>query len=108
MCTCEKGWNGTACDTPTCDCENEGSCVNIDGKPVCDCPQHFTGERCEIEVCDPKCSKNAICRNQQCLCAEGYSGATCDVELCIGGCEHGECVKGSCVCDEHWIGENMS
>ena len=108
MCTCEKGWNGTACDTPTCDCENEGSCVNIDGKPVCDCPQHFTGERCEIEVCDPKCSKNAICRNQQCLCAEGYSGATCDVELCIGGCEHGECVKGSCVCDEHWLGEKCT
>ncbi|MFK7972881.1 MAG: calcium-binding EGF-like domain-containing protein [Bacteroidia bacterium] len=75
---------GQACQDECADvqCENAGIC--IDGR--CDCPDGFTGLRCEV-VIDPctrlDCQNSDTCLvdNQgiaRCICSPGFEGAKCD------------------------------
>jgi hypothetical protein len=75
-------WYGCADDCENVNCENGGIC--IDGR--CDCPEGFTGQRCEVEL-DPclqlQCANADTCLvdNQgraRCVCQQGYEGIRCD------------------------------
>ncbi|CAJ0563233.1 unnamed protein product, partial [Mesorhabditis spiculigera] len=69
-CQCEKGWKGLLCDydldycSRASPCENGGLCMN--GGPeqfTCQCPQGFSGDRCEIPSGADPCHQEGICSN---------------------------------------------
>ena len=84
VCVCETGWGGSRCDDPICgrECLNGGTCV---APSLCSCPsKDYTGERCEIRVCDLFSPPNngltscAVANSQQTctvFCQEGYGFA---------------------------------
>jgi len=52
--------------------------------PICDCPEGYTGERCQENVCTNYCLQTgSSCKvlegEPQCLCAEGFHGERCNV-----------------------------
>ena len=74
----------TKCHTP---CQNDGACAVSDGMYRCNCPAGFTGERCEVDLCDPNpCeyhgNQSGACRHDAevgftCNCSSGYEGKRC-------------------------------
>lgn len=78
-------------------------CVNLPGYFRCECPDQFTGERCEIFrliTCENQpCKNGGSCTdiinpqtgdNFTCTCTTGYEGSICDVPYCIGQkCQNG-------------------
>ncbi|XP_071953225.1 epidermal growth factor-like protein 8 [Antedon mediterranea] len=119
---CCSGWaesgNG-GCSIPICNpsCKNKGQCVSPSN---CDCPDTYTGSRCEIDVneCDvgiDRCDQG--CHNSigsfSCSCRQGWSldqdkKSCTDVNECdagIDGCEQ-HCSNSigsfSCYCMHGW------
>lgn len=84
-------------------CQHDGVCVNLPGYFRCECPDQFTGERCEIFrliTCENQpCKNGGSCTdiinpqtgdNFTCTCTTGYEGSICDVPYCIGQkCQNG-------------------
>ncbi|EFN66210.1 Cubilin [Camponotus floridanus] len=53
-CTCNPGYSGTTCNTPTdpCSpnpCRNNGICNVLNGQATCQCTSSYTGNRCETQ-----------------------------------------------------------
>lgn len=81
-CQCSQGFSGEYCDYPSdsewfvldlssyiaehrmvchlpllptyaaCSCLNGGECVTLAGSTTCNCPEGFTGDHCETEICE--------------------------------------------------------
>ena len=87
-CTCEAGWEGTACNCQaSTTCSGHGSC-NPDGSCACApnrvgncevCIPTFYGDECDV-MCkaDVHCSGHGVCNAQgTCNCDSGWAGANC-------------------------------
>ncbi|KAI0217084.1 hypothetical protein LSAT2_031011 [Lamellibrachia satsuma] len=68
-------------------CQNNGTCDDTDGSPVCTCPNDYTGVRCESETekCkDHTCENGGSCTNTDtgvdCTCPGNYTGDRCEKE----------------------------
>ncbi|XP_061177469.1 fibropellin-3-like [Saccostrea echinata] len=119
--------------------QSEGYCTNCDPNPClnggtcdestshtgsdykCYCPQGFSGETCEFDVCDSHDCQNGTCeadesnlRGYRCNCVTGYIGNNCDVDVCDDhDCRNGDCeadqssIRGyRCKCVTGYIGDN--
>jgi hypothetical protein len=96
-----------ACEKITC--MNGGACQ--DG--TCDCPDGFTGDRCEIEdrciTQNISCLNGGTCQDGTCDCPDGFTGDRCEIEdrcitqniSCLNG---GTCQDGVCDCPDGFIG----
>ncbi|XP_049280450.1 sushi, von Willebrand factor type A, EGF and pentraxin domain-containing protein 1-like [Anopheles funestus] len=95
VCYCEPPYSGG----PLCEfyvdpcrsdyCLNGGSCVEADGRPFCECPLGYEGERCEWrkDFCTPNpCEYRGVCVNvdegYSCACPRGKTGRRCHLEPC--------------------------
>uniref|UniRef100_A0A182PU12 Sushi, von Willebrand factor type A, EGF and pentraxin domain-containing protein 1 n=1 Tax=Anopheles epiroticus TaxID=199890 RepID=A0A182PU12_9DIPT len=70
-------------------CHNGGSCVEADGRPYCECPLGYDGNRCELrkDFCTPNpCEFHGECVNvgegYSCACPKGKTGRRCHLEPC--------------------------
>lgn len=78
----------TGCKMDPCDgivCENGGTCIN----GGCDCPEGWTGLRCEVEIdaCTLKrcegngtdsCVISPLTGEARCVCNDGFEGEQCE------------------------------
>uniref|UniRef100_A0A914VV36 Uncharacterized protein n=1 Tax=Plectus sambesii TaxID=2011161 RepID=A0A914VV36_9BILA len=99
-------------------CMNNGTCLNQIGKYECDCPLHYTGKRCETDLCNPNpCQHGGLCdysnstNDYNCTCIEIYGGKSCEkkVDNCLSDpCANGGvCTPGvawKCQCKSGWEG----
>ncbi len=74
-----------------------GDCV----EGICDCPDGFTGDNCEIQLCFGVACINGDCdpQTESCNCHPNYYGQDCNI-LCVNG----EFANGSCNCSEGYEG----
>ncbi|XP_050528954.1 protein jagged-1-like isoform X2 [Daktulosphaira vitifoliae] len=117
QCVCRKGWtnaffnensnNGivgpSGCPVNIDDCavlvgeaplcKNGGTCVDLVGSYVCNCPVGYTGQHCQTQIdpCDSLASANpcknggecvrsqSSFRSYSCICPLGYSGDECEI-----------------------------
>ncbi|XP_049874212.1 protein cueball isoform X2 [Pectinophora gossypiella] len=88
--------------------------VKVPGKSECKCSRGYTGERCEMSVCQNYCLHGECSVTPEgqakCSCKEGFAGARCEVDICNNRClNNGRCVvKESipvCQCIEDFKGE---
>ncbi|EGC29488.1 hypothetical protein DICPUDRAFT_158929 [Dictyostelium purpureum] len=91
-------------------CSNRGNC----NYGVCECAPHFTGDGCELALCDTaelnNCTSpsNGVCNDGSCSCTSSFSGLDCSIKICPYNCnQRGTCLTGNftCVCDEGFEGE---
>ena len=80
---CFTGWEGVNCteDIDECLqqpplCQNNATCVNLDGTYRCDCVPGFTGFNCETNI--DECASDPCQNGGQCL--DGIDGYICDCE----------------------------
>ena len=61
-CICPPGFNGRNCEVDEClnfgtngeaFCKNGGTCTHSEEGPICTCPFHTYGQRCENHICNP-------------------------------------------------------
>ncbi|XP_046327634.2 proline-rich protein 36-like isoform X2 [Haliotis rufescens] len=64
-------------------CMNGGYVVVQGGVEVCECPDGFGGDHCEIPICIAGCENNGVCENvdgaAMCVCSNGYTGDMCEI-----------------------------
>lgn len=71
--------HGDSCETmkdpcASVNCEHGGQCIG----GVCDCPEGFSGELCQINPCmNVLCEHGGTCSNGVCSCVSGYVGQFC-------------------------------
>ncbi|XP_008068777.1 tenascin-N isoform X1 [Carlito syrichta] len=102
-CRCEQGWEGTACEQPTCPgaCSGHGECV--DGR--CLCHEPYVGADCAYPACPGNCSGQGTCMRGVCQCHEDFTSEDCSERRCPGDCSgHGFCDTGECYCEEGFMG----
>uniref|UniRef100_A0A2K5YFS5 Sushi, nidogen and EGF like domains 1 n=1 Tax=Mandrillus leucophaeus TaxID=9568 RepID=A0A2K5YFS5_MANLE len=104
-------------------CRNGGSCRNLPGAYVCQCPAGFVGVHCETEVdaCDSSpCQHGGRCESgggaYLCVCPEGFFGYHCETasDPCFsspcGG--RGYCLASngshSCTCKVGYTGKDCA
>ncbi|XP_053453179.1 sushi, nidogen and EGF-like domain-containing protein 1 isoform X2 [Nycticebus coucang] len=104
-------------------CRNGGSCRDLPGAYICQCPAGFVGVHCETEVdaCDSSpCQHGGRCEGgggaYLCVCPEGFFGYHCETvsDPCFsspcGG--HGYCLAGngshSCTCKVGYTGKDCA
>ncbi|KAJ8333358.1 hypothetical protein SKAU_G00422540 [Synaphobranchus kaupii] len=135
-CTCDPGFNGTACELCTsahygpnctaCSCTENGRCDDtLQGYGSCFCQEGWNGVHCEIKleakpVCSPTCHPKAVCQPENtCQCEPLYEGdgRTCTApDLCQdynGGCHlHASCVQDgvqvTCLCLSGYTGDGVT
>ncbi|XP_039098277.1 tenascin-N [Hyaena hyaena] len=106
-CRCEQGWEGAACERPTCPgaCNGHGRCV--DGRCECDAP--YLGADCAYPACPEDCSGHGVCVRGACQCHEDFTSEDCSERRCPGDCgAHGFCDTGECYCDEGFRGPDCA
>uniref|UniRef100_A0A8D8SCE1 Low-density lipoprotein receptor-related protein 1 n=2 Tax=Cacopsylla melanoneura TaxID=428564 RepID=A0A8D8SCE1_9HEMI len=117
-CVCLENFYGSYCErvnNSMCPCLNQGMCYqdlsHAETPYKCHCAANFTGDRCEIRICENKCHNGGTCipTTQTCVCTPGYTGDTCQQcvnLLCQNG---GVCVnrtKGlECECPKYYNGK---
>jgi len=124
-CLCDLGWTGTWCDTPAELCTiGEDSCGAGECGPnqICDCPQGYFGQRCELSICDDACENDGECSivnnengpaTYKCTCPDYATGTNCEqtpcdeYDVCQNGglCELDEVGRPYCDCPDLWVGE---
>ncbi|KAH9635374.1 hypothetical protein HF086_017623 [Spodoptera exigua] len=70
--------------------------TKVNGKLLCKCTLGYTGDRCDISVCQNYCFQGDCGVNDkgkpECRCNSGYSGQRCEVNECHGYClNNGAC-----------------
>ncbi|XP_035444832.2 protein cueball isoform X1 [Spodoptera frugiperda] len=70
--------------------------TKVNGKLLCKCTLGYTGDRCDISVCQNYCFQGDCGVNDkgkpECRCNAGYSGQRCEVNECHGYClNNGAC-----------------
>ncbi|XP_038107568.1 fibrillin-1 isoform X1 [Culex quinquefasciatus] len=110
-CTCLPGYNYTDINSlfeclPVCedDCDN-GECV---APNTCECNPGFVKDEdvCvdPIDLCRAKCLNGFCDGSAKCNCNHGYIMnmiGLCE-KTCPDGCVNGECIGGSCLCNENY------
>ncbi|CAH1779630.1 unnamed protein product [Owenia fusiformis] len=84
-------------------CQNNGSCISIQGDAMCECSLGFTGPHCEtnIDEClSSECTNNSTCvdmvNGYMCNCSTDTTGEFCEIQ--IGPCDSSPCGnQGSCL-----------
>ena len=126
---CGGDGDGDACKGVSC--SGQGTCIEVDGDPVCQCNIgfHADGIECKPDACRPFDCVFGYCKDPanspECVCNEGYVGDSCnqcdegyvlDGVRCVlaGGCEadscgnHGTCREDGpgfvCDCHQGWAG----
>ena len=129
VCVCNAGYyqTGGTCikylPPPTCatkSCSTNQHCVMSSGMPTCVCNAGWTGDHCNIHVCNKQCI-NGSCQwlngSQRCICNSGYIGENCaqrEPEPCTRVCAHGGfCRINSngqqyCDCPAGWTSEDCT
>ncbi|XP_059480709.1 neurogenic locus protein delta-like isoform X2 [Neocloeon triangulifer] len=108
-CLCEEGWGGLFCkdDLNYCTnnrpCRNGGTCFNTgQGLFTCNCPQGYTGQKCETYLGTPTascavlgCLNGATCDQISglCVCPKGFSGPLCGQKS--SSCLNSPCFNGA-------------
>lgn len=146
FCSCRKGYEGQYCEIDLCEssenrpeycppvrpspsplptpcehyiCSNTGHCLEVRGKPICNCTNQYGGKHCEMYVgynnpCINYCKNSGICQLDvysvwnvtyvpSCVCVGEWTGTQCErPPNCIEEC--GTCVAGSsineCICED--------
>lgn len=111
------------------ECNNHGTCLQLNASKICCCDAGFMGDNCEAQInpCDlfkrneePVCRNNGTCINMdnnlnyKCNCQEGFSGQKCEIE--INECDSNPCQNNGhcfdqigsykCVCQIGYNGTN--
>ena len=96
LCDCQDGYRGKDCShiprvCSSAPCQNEGVCINNQGKIICECKKGFSGEFCEInedECQSSPCSKKSqdnTCNDGpgrwECSCSDKWTGIDCGTEV---------------------------
>jgi len=82
---------------------------------LCQCPQGYSGERCEVSACHNYCLNNGTCKINDsdlpvCICLHGTNGTQCEQHVCNSYCLNGGmCTVDSrgqpaCKCKGHFNG----
>ncbi|XP_046809386.1 low-density lipoprotein receptor-related protein 1 [Lucilia cuprina] len=116
-CTCPPMYIGEQCEhCVNLTCANGGICrETLTGTTQCECPDGFTGKRCEVDVCSGFCKNGGICNigtkgGPQCQCLQGFYGEQCESDSCANYCLNGGlCTEKQqmllCTCSERYTGE---
>ncbi|CAF4549618.1 unnamed protein product [Rotaria sp. Silwood1] len=76
-------------------CLNGGTCITVNGVATCNCPEYFTGSRCDQLfgcnlITNPKaitCTNGATCRDNTCICSSNNTvGTLCEIVSGNTGC----------------------
>ena len=94
-CKCNLGYGPAwvsggsgSCETYACTgyCLNSGTCsINgTSGAAECGCPAGYSGDQCEVSVCDDKNCNSGSCEvkndgKPRCVCDAGFSGMSCEI-----------------------------
>ncbi|XP_062981542.1 protein eyes shut homolog [Elgaria multicarinata webbii] len=104
LCICQKGFEGTYCETDINECifnpcKNQGHCVDGVNSFRCFCRDGFSGTLCEVEINEcgsSPCANSGTCidliNRFLCNCPPGYYGSLC--ELDVNECETLPCLHG--------------
>ncbi|CAB3247730.1 unnamed protein product [Arctia plantaginis] len=70
--------------------------TKVNGRSICKCKPGYTGERCDISVCQNYCLQGDCSFTTEgqpkCRCKTGFSGTRCEIDVCQGHClNHGTC-----------------
>ncbi|XP_053565879.1 sushi, nidogen and EGF-like domain-containing protein 1 [Bombina bombina] len=100
-------------------CRNGAACKDRVSHFLCDCPQGYSGQNCELEMDEclsEPCKNGGSCQDLPgaflCICPEGFTGVQCETEL--DGCDSSPCQNGGicenlagsylCVCPRGFYG----
>lgn len=113
-CVCKAGTTGPRCERTHCRrtlCKNQGKCVLIGEREICQCLDSFAGLDCGARSLENpchsefKCENHGICRHfptsntTECVCPKTQAGTFCEKpNLCLNYCWNG----GQCV----WTSES--
>ncbi|UJR31341.1 hypothetical protein I4U23_018836 [Adineta vaga] len=99
-------------------CLNNGLLMidDVDNSTICSCALPFTGNQCEVNLCQNRCQNNGTCTinesNISCNCPNGFHGNQCEINLCEEqDCQYdSNCIiennKAVCHCRKGYIGEH--
>lgn len=80
-CVCDDGWDLPDCLLADCnvECVN-GGCPGDRDLCVCDDPDMWSGDACDVPVCPDDCNGKGTCTAPgECECSGEYSGDACEV-----------------------------
>lgn len=106
-------------------CLNSGSCIEgtNGSNAICLCPERWTGERCEADLCAEICLNGGFCLGEfvgeagpMCTCLQGFTGERCEINsLNSSSCDNyclndGICIQiggddAVCLCVTGFTGE---
>lgn len=87
--------------------------TKVNGQSACKCTPGYTGNRCDVSVCENYCFRGTCSINSEglpkCSCNAGYTGDRCHVSVCESYCLQGSCSLNSeglpeCRCNVGYTG----